>query len=155
MIVFSIGEMLASPKFSEFLGNIAPPDKKAMWIGFSQAPILIGWTIEGKLGPQLYHIFSVQGRLRAAVARRSAASRPTQVSEQALPIGEAFNKLVQFTGESPGHLTQILYQSHHIGLTWYVFAAIGVASAVMIYLYGQWIRKLARQGVAGQQPGLL
>ena len=58
MVVFSVGEMLASPKFSEFLGNIAPPDKKAMWIGFSQAPILIGWTIEGKLGPQLYHLFS-------------------------------------------------------------------------------------------------
>src|SRR5258708_40348591 len=58
MIIFSIGEMLASPKFSEFLGNIAPPDKKAMWIGFSQAPILIGWTLEGKIGPQLYHLFS-------------------------------------------------------------------------------------------------
>jgi hypothetical protein len=50
--------MLASPKYSEFLGNIAPPDKKAMWIGFSQAPILIGWTIEGKLGPSLYDLFS-------------------------------------------------------------------------------------------------
>src|ERR1043166_3427287 len=50
MIIFSLGEMLATPKFSEFLGNIAPPDKKAMWMGFSQAPILIGWTIEGKLG---------------------------------------------------------------------------------------------------------
>lgn len=36
MAIFSAGEMLASPKFSEFIGNIAPPDKKAMWIGFSQ-----------------------------------------------------------------------------------------------------------------------
>ena len=70
---------------------------------------------------------------------------PAQVSEQALPIGEAFTKLIQVTGESPAHLTQDLYQSHHVGLTWYVFAAIGVASAVMIYLYGQWIRKLARR----------
>jgi MFS family permease len=142
MIVFSVGEMLASPKFSEFLGNIAPPDKKAMWIGFSQAPILIGWTIEGKLGPQLYHIFSAKDEF----ARQMLVERgltPEQCSEQALPIGEAFNKLVQVTGESPAHLTQVLYQSHHIGLTWYVFAAIGVASAVMIYLYGQWIRKLA------------
>ncbi len=51
MIIFSIGEMLASPKFSEFLGNIAPLDKKAMWIGFSQVPIMVGWTIEGNWGP--------------------------------------------------------------------------------------------------------
>jgi len=144
MIIFSVGEMLASPKFSEFLGNIAPPDKKAMWIGFSQAPILIGWTIEGTLGPQLYHIFSAKDEF----ARQMLVARgltPEQYSEQALPIGEAFKKLVQVTGDTSEHLTQILYQSHHVGLTWYVFAAIGVASAVMIYLYGQWILKLARR----------
>jgi proton-dependent oligopeptide transporter, POT family len=148
MIIFSIGEMMASPKFSEFLGNIAPPDKKAMWIGFSQAPILIGWTIEGKLGPQLYHIFSAKDEFARQMLMERGLS-PAQVSEQALPIGEAFKKLVAVTGESPEHLTQVLYQSHHVGLTWYVFAAIGVASAVMIYFYGQWILKLARQE-AGQ-----
>jgi hypothetical protein len=147
MIIFSAGEMLASPKFSEFLGNIAPPDKKAMWIGFSQAPILIGWTIEGKLGPQLYHVFSAKDEF----ARQMLIERgltPEQYSEQALPIGEAFKKLVQVTGDTPEHLTQVLYQSHNVGLTWYVFAAIGVASAVMIYLYGQWILKLARREAA-------
>jgi len=144
MIIFSIGEMLASPKFSEFLGNIAPSDKKAMWIGFSQAPILIGWTIEGKLGPQLYHIFSAKD----VFARQMLVDRgvsPAQVTEQALPIGEAFKKLVEVTGESPTQLTHALYQSHHVGLTWYVFAAIGVASAVMIYFYGRWIYKLTQQ----------
>ena len=144
MIIFSVGEMLASPKFSEFLGNIAPPDKKAMWIGFSQVPILIGWTIEGKLGPQLYHIFSAKDEF----ARQMLVARgltPEQYSEPALPIGEAFKKLVQVTGDSPAHLTQVLYQTHHVGLTWYVFAAIGVASAVMIYFYGQWILKLAKR----------
>ena len=148
MIIFSVGEMLASPKFSEFLGNIAPPDKKAMWIGFSQVPILIGWTIEVKLGPQLYHIFSAKDEF----ARQMLVARgltPEQYSEPALPIGEAFKKLVQVTGDSPEHLTQVLYQTHHVGLTWYVFAAIGVASAVMIYFYGQWILKLAKREARG------
>lgn len=147
MIAFSVGEMLASPKFSEFLGNIAPPDKKAMWIGFSQAPILIGWTIEGKLGPQLYHIYSSKD----VFARQLLVERglsPAQVTEQALPVGEAFAKLVQVTSETPEHLTRLLYQSHSVGVTWYVFAAIGVAAAVMIYLYGRWILKLARQEAA-------
>jgi MFS family permease len=144
MIVFSIGEMLASPKFSEFLGNIAPADKKAMWIGFSQAPILIGWTIEGKLGPQLYNIFSSKD----IFARQMLVERglsPDQVTEKALPVGEAFQKLVRFTGESQEKLTQQLYQAHHVGMTWFVFAAIGVASAVMIYYYGRWILKLAEK----------
>jgi MFS family permease len=147
MIIFSVGEMLASPKFSEFLGNIAPPDKKAMWIGFSQAPILIGWTIEGKLGPQLYHIFSSKDEFARQLLVERGLS-PAQVSERTLPIGEAFEKLVKVTGESREHLTQVLYQSHHIGLTWYLFAVIGMASAVMIYFYGQWILRLARQQAA-------
>lgn len=143
MIVFSIGEMLASPKFSEFLGNIAPPDKKAMWIGFSQAPILIGWTIEGKLGPQLYQIFSTKDELARQMLVQRGLLSPEQVSEKALPIGEAFLRLVRLTGESPQKLTETLYQTHHIGLTWFVFALIGVASAFMIYFYGRWIQKLA------------
>jgi len=144
MVIFSIGEMLASPKFSEFLGNIAPPDKKAMWIGFSQAPILIGWTIEGKLGPQLYHVFSAKDEFARQMLLQHGWT-PEAVSQQALPIGEAFQKLVEVTGETPAALTQQLYQSHHVGLTWFVFAGIGVASAVMIYYYGRWIRKLAER----------
>jgi MFS family permease len=142
VVLFSIGEMLASPKFSEYLGNIAPHDKKAMWMGFSQAPILLGWTMEGKLGPQLYHLFSAKDEF----ARQMLVERgypASQVTHQALPIGEAFNKLVQFTGQTPESLTQALYHAHHVGLTWYAFAAVGVASAVMIFLYGRWIQKLA------------
>jgi proton-dependent oligopeptide transporter, POT family len=144
MVIFSVGEMLSSPKFSEFLGNIAPADKKAMWNGFSQAPILIGWTIEGKLGPQLYHIFSAKDEFARQLLLQHGFS-PAQVTEQALPVGEAFTKLVQVTGDTPEHLTRVLYQTHHVGLTWYAFAAIGVASAVMIYFYGRWIQRLARQ----------
>jgi hypothetical protein len=142
MVVFSVGEMLASPKFSEFLGNIAPADKKAMWIGFSQAPMLIGWTLEGKIGPQLYHMFSSKDIFAREMLVRCGL-RPDQVTEQATPVGEAFKKLVEFTGQTPQALTQQLYQNHHVGLTWFVFAAVGVLSGVMIYYYGRWIQRLA------------
>jgi dipeptide/tripeptide permease len=56
--IFSIGEMLSSPKFSEFIGNFAPRDKKAMYLGFSQIPLAVGWTLEGFLGPWLYGVFA-------------------------------------------------------------------------------------------------
>ena len=144
MVIFSAGEMLASPKYSEYIGNIAPPDKKAMWIGFSQAPLLIGWAIEGKLGPALYDVFSSKD----IFARQLLVERgltPAQVTEQALPIGEAFKKLVAVTGDNPEHLTQLLYNSHHVGMTWNIFAAVGVASAIMIWLYGRWVQRLAKQ----------
>jgi hypothetical protein len=143
MAVFSLGEMLASPKFSEFLGNIAPSDKKAMWIGFSQAPILIGATIEGKVGPQLYHLWSDKD----VFARQMLIERgvdASQVTEAALPPGEAFHRLVALTGESPAELTRLLYETHHVGAVWYFFAFVGVISAVLIWSYGRWMRRLVR-----------
>jgi proton-dependent oligopeptide transporter, POT family len=143
MAVFSVGEMLASPKYSEFLGNIAPRDKKAMWIGFSQAPVLIGMTLEGKLGPQMYHLFSDKD----VFAREMLLIRgfdPKLATEAVLLPGEAFKKLVAFSGETPEALTRALYDQHHIGMTWYLFAVIGVIAAALIYAYGKWLQNLAR-----------
>jgi len=146
MAIFSVGEMLASPKYSEYLGNIAPPDKKAMWIGFSQAPILLGWTIEGFVGPKLYHIFSSKDVFsRALLVERGMD--PSMVTETNLPIGEAFNKLVEFTGQTPEALTRMMFDSHNVGMTWYVFTTVGLVSAAMIYAYGVWVRKLAEKEI--------
>jgi len=142
MGIFSIGEMLASPKFSEFLGNIAPADKKAMWLGFSQFPIAIGWMAEGFVGPKVYAAFADKDTLaREMLIERGLPAN--QVTHHALPIGEAFHKLVEHTGESPQALTRALYESHAIGTVWWVFAAVGVVSAVLIYMYGRWIQRLA------------
>jgi POT family proton-dependent oligopeptide transporter len=147
MIVFSLGEMLASPKYSEFLGNIAPPDKKAMWIGFSQGPMLIGATIEGKVGPQLYHMWSDKDVIARETLVKLGHSA-SQVSTDVLPVGEAFKKLVEVTGKTPEVLTRTLYETHHVGSTWYFFACIGVVAAGLIWAYGRWIRALA----ASQKP---
>jgi len=141
MMIFSIGEMLASPKYSEFLGNIAPPDKKAMWIGFSQAPIMIGSSIEGYVGPKLYDVFSSKDEFaRQELVNRGMSA--DQVTHEALPIGEAFQKLVDFTGESSVELTKLLYESHNVGMTWFVFAAVGVLSTFLVAAYGRWILTL-------------
>ena len=144
MVVFSLGEMLASPKYSEFLGNIAPPDKKAMWIGFSQGPMLIGATIEGKVGPQLYHLWSDKDVFARDMLMNHGWT-PAQVAIDALPPGEAFKKLVEVTHQSPAELTQLLYSTHHVGTTWCFFAGIGLLAAALIWAYGRWVRRLAER----------
>jgi hypothetical protein len=52
---------------------------------------------------------------------------------------------VEVTGQSPEVLTNLLHQQHNVGLTWYFFAFVGLVSAVLIYSYGVWIRKLAER----------
>ncbi len=57
MIVFSLGEMTAHPKFISYVGLIAPPDKKALYLGYSFLYGVIGSGIGGVLGANLYVYF--------------------------------------------------------------------------------------------------
>jgi len=53
-IIFTIGEMTAHPKFISYIGLIAPPDKKALYLGYSFLYGVIGSGIGGILGARLY-----------------------------------------------------------------------------------------------------
>jgi dipeptide/tripeptide permease len=54
MFVFTLGEMIAHPKFISYVGLIAPPDKKAVYQGYSFLYGVIGSGIGGILGATLY-----------------------------------------------------------------------------------------------------
>jgi dipeptide/tripeptide permease len=54
IIIFSIGEMTAHPKFISYVGLIAPPDKKALYLGYSFLYGVIGSGVGGILGAFTY-----------------------------------------------------------------------------------------------------
>lgn len=54
IMIFSIGEMTAHPKFISYVGLIAPPDKKALYLGYSFLYGVIGSGIGGVLGAYTY-----------------------------------------------------------------------------------------------------
>ena len=54
IFVFAIGEIICSPKFTEYIGMIAPPDKKAIYLGYSNIPFAIGWGLGNALSGPLY-----------------------------------------------------------------------------------------------------
>jgi|HubBroStandDraft_1064217.scaffolds.fasta_scaffold02525_8 proton-dependent oligopeptide transporter, POT family len=135
--VFSVGEMLSSPKFNEFIGNFAPLDKKAMYLGFSQIPLAIGWTLEGKVGPMLYDAFASKERFARTALRERGLLGAADLAR--VPEGEAFSKLVALTGETKEAVTHTLYVAHNVGAVWYVMAVVGILSAAGIYAYGRWI----------------
>ncbi len=145
IIIFSLGEMLSSPKFSEYLGNIAPNDKKAMYLGFSQLPIGIGWTLEGYLGPRWYDLWASKERFSRELLGDSGMDAETIAT---IPQGEAFQQLIAFTGRSAAELTAQMSATHDIGLLWYVMAVVGVLSAFGMVVYGRWTYRLAAPQLA-------
>jgi len=131
--------MLSSPKSSEYLGNIAPTQKKAMYLGFSQFPLGIGWMLEGFLGQSLYGRFAAKD----TISRQSLLDNGmTQTEVDAVPIGEAFLKLVETTGQSAEALTAQLYAANNVGKVWFLMASVGLISAAGMYVYGRWTYKL-------------
>lgn len=140
--MFSFGEMMISPKKNEFMGNIAPEGKKAMYLGFVMLPQGIGWTLEGFFGPKLYEAYAS----KEIFSRELLADRGMSASDiSAIPLGEAFTTLVAYTGEPAQALTTLLYNTHNIGMAWYIIAAIGSISAIGIFLYGKWLFKLQQR----------
>jgi len=139
--IFSVGEMMSSPKFSEYIGNFAPSDKKAMYLGFSQIPLAIGWTLEGKIGPRMYDILSSKENFSRALLQEKGLSAD---DVKAIPQGEAFQHLVDLL-KLPAHdVTAMLYAAHNPGSIWYIMASVGVVSAIGIAWYGRWVKTLAK-----------
>jgi MFS family permease len=54
MFIFTLGEMIAHPKFIAYVGLIAPEDKKALYQGWSFLYGVIGSGVGGVLGAAMY-----------------------------------------------------------------------------------------------------
>lgn len=54
IVVFAFGEMMTSPKSQEYIGRIAPEDRKALYMGYYFVAIALGNLFGGVLSGQLY-----------------------------------------------------------------------------------------------------
>ena len=57
VLVFSVGEMLASPRSKDYAGRIAPPDKVGMYMGYFYWCVALGNLFGGLLSGELYQHF--------------------------------------------------------------------------------------------------
>jgi dipeptide/tripeptide permease len=69
--VFSIGEMTAHPKYYSFVGLVAPPDRKAVYMGYAFLYGVFGSLLGSNLGAFLYERF-LQPHAGTAGARAAA-----------------------------------------------------------------------------------
>jgi proton-dependent oligopeptide transporter, POT family len=165
---FSVGEMLASPKMNEYLGIIAPEGQKALYMGYANIPLAIGWSYGSLMGGEVYDRmgdkanlslnylatkFGITGDLSqdAIVAKAQAAgldpARAAAAVSDAFVQGEgiARAKATAFLGTISGmdavQVTNTLWHTYQPYRLWYQFAAIGIASAVGIAIYSHFAHK--------------
>jgi dipeptide/tripeptide permease len=61
ILIFSVGEMLASPRSKEYAGRIAPPDKVGMYMGYFYWCVALGNLFGGLLSGVAYQHFGPKG----------------------------------------------------------------------------------------------
>jgi len=134
ILVFSVGEMMSSPKMNEYLGVIAPEGKKGLYMGYANIPQGIGWAIGSLFAGHVYDRAGDKANLAIDYLQKNHS-----ISEIARP--DAMNKLVEVSGMSHQEATDLLWSVYKPYELWYQFAAIGLASAVAMYFYSRWVRK--------------
>lgn len=132
--VFSIGEMASSPKFTEYVGRIAPADQKALYMGTSFLPIALSHSIAGWLSGDIFeHTAGKFYLLQQEMTQRGISIAPH------LTQSEYWQQASQQTGLSVGEMTQHLWESYQPSKIWMLYAGIAVGAVVALFLYDKLI----------------
>lgn len=54
VVAFTVGEMLASPKRQEYMASLAPPGKRALYLGYANMPDGVGWVLGSLIAGAAY-----------------------------------------------------------------------------------------------------
>ncbi len=128
IFIFAIGEIICSPKFSEYIGMSAPPDKKAIYMGYSNIPFAVGWFGGNMLSGPLYDNLSSRTKFArqymvdelGMTAKEVAAIAPDEVTQTMA------NKLGD--GATIADATKILWDLHNPWIIWVILGGVGLAS---------------------------
>ena len=137
VLVFALGEMASSPKFTEYVGRIAPADKKALYMGTSFLPIAAGHQLAGWLSGGVYEKIADKIYLLQQEVTKRGISLP-EISEEVTK-----NDYVAMASEKLGlhgtELTNYLWNTYHPSNIWIIYAGVAVSAVVFLWLYNRFV----------------
>ncbi len=139
ILIFSIGEMACSPKITEYIGRIAPPDKKALYMGTSFLPIALGHSLAGYLSGAPYEKVADKFFL----VRKEILTRGIHLPEISdhFSKNDLFNQAAVQMHLSPSQLSTFLWDKYHPGSVWVLYSGIAIGSMLLLALYDRFILK--------------
>jgi len=133
IFIFSIGEMTAHPKFISYLGLIAPPDKKATYMGFGFLYGVFGSFIGGYLGAFLYLRFIDYPMINFIKQKLVEAGSQLQLASD-VKINDALE-----AAQTIGLDKQIISQQAYTSELWLLFSSIGILCIIGLLSYQKFI----------------
>ncbi|MDR1500294.1 MAG: MFS transporter [Tannerellaceae bacterium] len=136
LLIFALGEMAGSPKIQEYIGRIAPPEKKALYMGYSFIPVFIGNLVAGFISGNVYQALSD----KVEIAHRFVLEKGLSVDE-GLSSNAYFEEAARQAGLSSHDLSHLLWETYHPSRLWIVLLAIGILAVASLYAYDRTIRE--------------
>ena len=130
ILIFALGEMAGSPKITEYIGRIAPQDKKALYMGYSFIPVFLGNVFAGFISGKVYGIMSDKVNFT-----KQFAAEKGLIIEKELSINEYFGEVARQVNMSPQELTNHLWDTYHPSNMWMVIFAIGLLAVICLFIY--------------------
>jgi len=138
-LIFAIGEMASSPKFNEYVGRIAPPDKKALYMGTVFLAIAIGHFLAGWLSGKPFELLADKYHLLSKAVAENGFDIPA-ISEK-FTQAQYLERAQELFGMNGKELTQYLWDNYHPSNIWILFSGMAVTASVLLLLYDKFILK--------------
>lgn len=137
ILVFSVGEMASSPKFTEYIGTIAPDDKKALYMGTSFLPIAAGHQLAGWLSGSIFE--RVSDKYYLLKCELAARNIPMPAVSDNFTKNDFWNEAANRLGMSSGELSRFLWENYHPGRIWILFSGIAVSAVIFLWIYDRFV----------------
>ncbi len=136
LFIFAVGEMTASPKITEYIGKIASPDKKALYMGYSFIPVFIGNIFAGIISGNVYQAMSDKHSILLKEIEKKGLTIDSGLSHN-----EFFHEAAGMMDMTDKQLTDYLWNNYHPSYIWIVIFAIGIVAAISLKLYNRYVVK--------------
>ena len=139
IVIIAFGEMASSPRIQEYISSIAPKEKIALYMGVSYLPLAAGNYLGGYLSGGLYDRMTDKYNL----LREELVSRGYSTLDKLNVIddGELFKDAMEHLNMNESQLNNLLYTTYQPGNIWYIYAGIGVGTAILLFFYNKFILK--------------
>lgn len=137
ILIFGLGEMASSPKYTEYVGKIAPLDQKALYMGTSFLPVAAGHQLAGWLSGDIYEKIADKTFLVQKAIAEKGISMPEITAE--FSKNDYMELASQKLGMSAGELDSFLWSTYHPSGIWMVYSGVAVSAVVLLWLHDRFI----------------
>lgn len=128
MVVYTFGEMITNPKFTQYMSRLGGLKNKSQYLGYLNISLAIGFAGGSWLGGIIYHWMGEKSGF-------AVKHLENYFGISAENNSEAFTRLMEATGFDAGGTTQLLWELYHPQLLWLPFVGIALVSIVGLYFY--------------------